>query len=277
MQVGKYHQLTISSQAPMGLYLKDEAGEEVLLPTKYCPAKFTIGDELDVFVYRDSEARKIATTLKPEAALHEFGFFRVRTVANSGAFLEWGLEKDLMVPFREQKTKLEEGRWCVAYVELDEETDRLFATTHVERYLQNVKLSVAEGDPVDILVYQKTDLGYTVILNNKHRGLIYENEIFGEVNVGDRRTGFVKTIREDNKIDVALQRGGYRMVNDKNSNTILAILKEHGGFISVTDKSEPDEIYALFEMSKKAFKKAIGGLYRDRIINLEKAGIRLLK
>jgi len=194
-----------------------------------------------------------------------------------GALLDWGIDKDLMVPFREQKVKLEEGRWYIVYLDLDRKTDRLYASNRIERFLQNDVISVKEGEEVDLLIWQKTDIGYNVIINNIHKGLIFDNEIFTPLRIGDRLAGFVKKVREDGKIDVAIQASGYRQTNDVNSNRILKQLAENEGFLNFTDKSNPEDIYARFGISKKAFKKSLGALYKQKIISLDKDGIRLLK
>ncbi len=234
------------------------------------------GGKVTVFIYRDSEGRTVATTLTPKINLHEFALLKVSAVTGVGAFLDWGLEKDLMVPFREQKQKMEEGRWYIVYLDLDQKTDRLFASNRVERYLQNDELVVKEGDEVDLVVQQKTDLGYAVIIKHKHKGLIFDNEVFKEIRVGDRLKGYVKNIRDDNKIDVSLQALGYRGANDANSELILTKLKEYDGFIPLTDKSTPEEISIQFGISKKAFKKSLGALYKQRLIEIQATGIRLL-
>ncbi len=277
MQIGKHHDLTIIRRSTYGLYLADEQGEEVLLPNKYVPNEFEVGEKLNVFIYRDAENRKIATTLSPSAELHGFGFLPVKQVAHSGAFMDWGLPKDLLAPFKEQKVRMEEGKSYVARVCLDEETDRLFASSHIDRFLQNVNLTVEEGDQVDLLIYHESELGFSAVVNNAHKGLLYHNEIFEKVQVGDRLTGFVKTIREDHKLDLKLQPSGYRHYNDDNERKIMEALEENEGFLFVSDKSSPEQISELFGISKKAFKKAIGGLYKARKISLEKNGISLVK
>ncbi len=272
---GKSCKLKIIKRASFGLYLGDGSGEEVLLPKKYCSDEMKPEGEVGVFVYRDSEGRKVATTLSPKILINEFALLQVSAVSEVGAFLDWGLEKDLMVPFREQRQKMEVGRWYIVYLDIDLKTDRLYASNRVEKFLQNDDISIKEGDEVDVLVLQKTDLGYTVIINNAHKGLIFDNEIFKELSIGENLKGYVKKIREDNKIDVTIQPIGYRNVIDVNSETIYKILVENAGFIAITDKSTPEEIYSQFGMSKKAFKKSIGALYKQRIISLQPDGIKL--
>ena len=276
IEQGKKCKLKIVKRSTFGLFLGDESGEEVLLPNKYCRDEMKPEGEVEVFIYRDSEGRKVATTLTPKIALHEFAQLKVNAASAVGAFMDWGLEKDLMVPFREQKQNLEEGRWYIVYMDLDQKTDRLYASNRIERYIQNDIITVKEGEEVSMLVWQKTDLGYTVIINNIHKGLIYENEIFTSLRIGDLIPGFIKKIREDGKIDLALQAAGYRNTKDANCETVLAKLKENGDFLSVTDKSTPEEIYSAFGISKKAFKRSVGALYKQKIITLESGGIRLL-
>ena len=273
---GKEIELNIAKRATFGLFLADESGEEVLLPKKYCSEDMKPGDQVRVFVYKDSEGKKVATTLTPFIFLNEFALLKVTAVTGVGAFLDWGLEKELMVPFREQKQKMEEGRWYIVYLDLDLKSDRLYASNRVERFLQNEELSVKEGEEVDLVVLQKTDMGYSVIINHAHKGLIFDNEIFREIRVGDRLRGYVKHIREDKKIDISLQAIGFRNFNDANSELIYKKLEENDGFLSYTDKSSPEEIYSQFGISKKAFKKSLGALYRKKLIEISPDGIKLL-
>mgnify|MGYP000399692372 CR=1 FL=1 len=273
--VGQHQELTILRHTTVGLYLGDDAGDEdVLLPNKYCPEKFALGDKLRVFVYRDYEERKIATNLMPKILLHQFAFLRVTSVSNIGAFMDWGLEKELLVPFREQRKKMEEGRWYIVYLDLDDETDRLYATNKIEKRLQNHTLTAKEGDAVEIMIMKKTDLGFSVIVNQQHEGLIFESDIFSKLNIGDKLKGYVKKIREDNKLDIQLQPIGFENFNDPNCEMILRRLAVNDGFLAISDKSSPEEIYDQFGISKKAYKKAIGTLYKQRKITLEPDGIK---
>lgn len=274
--IGKYNELTILRHTSVGLYLGDDEGEDVLLPNKYCPEEYTIGNKLTVFVYLDYLERKVATNLTPKINMHEFALLQVTAVANVGAFVDWGMEKNLMVPFKEQRQKMEEGKWYVVYLDLDEQTNRLYASNKIEKFLDNQELTVAEGDEVNLLVYKKTDIGYSVIVNHKHKGLVYHNQVFKELNIGDTLKGYLKTIRTDNKLDISLQPLGYTNFNSKNSNLIYNALLENNGFIPVTDKSAPDEIYSRFGISKKAFKKAVGDLYKQRKITIEPNGLQLV-
>lgn len=274
--IGKNQDLTILRHTSVGLYLGDESGEDVLLPNKYCPEKFTIGEKLNVFVYRDYEERKIATNLRPKILMHQFALLRVTSVSHVGAFMDWGLEKELLVPFREQRQKMDVGRWYIVYLDLDKETDRLYATNKIEKRLQNKMLTATEGDAVDVLVMKKTDLGFSVIVNQQHEGLIFESDVFSALNIGDKVIGYVKQIRDDNKLDISLHPIGFKNFNDPNCDRVLKCLKTHKGFLPIADKSTPEEIHKQFGISKKAYKKAIGTLYKQRKIMLHPDGIELI-
>jgi len=276
IEQGKEIELKIAKRATFGLYLADESGEEVLLPNKYCRDEMKPGDTTRVFVYKDSEGKKVATTLTPKIFIHEFALLKVSAVTGVGAFLDWGLEKELMVPFREQKQKMEVGRWYIVYLDLDKKSDRLYASNRVERFLQNDQISVKDGDEVALVVLQKTDLGYSVIVNHAHKGLIFDNEIFQEIRVGNRLKGYVKKVRDDKKIDISIQPIGFRNVNDSNSELIYKTLVENDGFLAITDKSSPDEIYTLLGISKKAFKKSLGALYKQKKVDIQPEGIKLI-
>ena len=276
IEQGKQIELKIQKRASFGLYLTDESGEEVLLPNKYCTEEMKPGNNIKVFIYRDSEGKKVATTLIPKIFINEFALLKVTAVTSVGAFLDWGLEKELMVPFREQKQKMEEGRWYIVYLDLDKKSDRLYASNRLERFLQNDQISVKEGEEVALVIMQKTDLGYSVIINHAHKGLIFDNEIFQEIRVGDSLKGYVKKIRDDQKIDLSIQPIGFRNFNDSNSELIYKKLKESNGFLAITDKSSPEEIYSQFGISKKAFKKSLGALYKLRKIDIQPDGIKLV-
>lgn len=275
MEIGQYHELTILRHTSVGLFLGDENGEDVLLPNKYCPENYEIDDKITVFVYLDFDDRKVATTLTPKILLNEFALLKVTSTTEIGAFLDWGLEKDLFVPFKEQRLKMEENRWYIVYLDIDAQTDRLFASNKIERFLQNDLLTVEEDEKVDLLIYRKTDLGYSAIVNNIHNSLIFESDIFKPLNIGERTKGFVKKIREDNKLDISLQAIGYWNTNDPNAAKVHDAITTNNGFLPLTDKSPPEEIYRELEMSKKAFKKAVGALYKDKRISLTPDGIKL--
>jgi len=275
IEIGKYNDLEILRETSIGLYLGTADGEDVLLPNKYCPGKYNTGDTLRVFVYPDNEGRKIATTLIPKVLVNEFAFLQVKAIEPVGAFLDWGLDKDLFVPHREQIDSMNQGQSYLVYMYLDEETNRLAATQKVDKYLDNETITVEEGDKVDLWIWKKTDLGYKVVINEQHEGLIYHNEFFTDVNYGDQETGYIKKIREDQKIDVTLRPIGYKKV-EPNADHIMQRLQQVGGYLDLHDKSDPDEIRDRLEMSKKTFKKAIGRLYSEDLIRIEDDGIYLV-
>ncbi|MFD1096385.1 CvfB family protein [Salegentibacter chungangensis] len=274
LTIGEYHSLIIDRETDPGLFLRDEEGNEVLLPNKYIPETFEIGDEIEVFVYLDHEERPVATTLHPLVKLDEFGFLKCVEVTEFGAFLDWGLEKHLFVPFKEQAYPMKKGHWYLIFCYLDLDTNRLVASSKVHAFLDNSELTVEPFQEVDLIISNKSDLGYNVIINELHLGLIYNDDVFQPLNVGDHIKGFIKKTRPDGKIDVTLQRPGYRSI-EPNAQTILDELKRHGGFLEVTDKSAPEKIQQLFQMSKKSFKRAAGNLYKQRLIDITKEGLYL--
>lgn len=274
LKVGQKNTLKILRGTSVGFYLGDDEGNDVLLPHKYIPEEAEVGQEIEVFLYRDSEDRIIATTLKPLIELNKFACLEVTAVTRFGAFLDWGLEKELLVPFKEQNQKLKEGDWAIAYLYLDEETDRLVASVKVNKYLETEEIELEEKQVVEILPYEKSDLGQNVIVNDRYRGLIYENEIFQPITWGDRTKAYVKKVREDGKIDISLRPIGFENVIESDTEKILRLLKESDGSLPFSDKSDPMDIQGFFEMSKKAFKRAIGNLYRQRLIELTEEGIK---
>jgi predicted RNA-binding protein (virulence factor B family) len=275
IEIGTYNTLRILRETTVGLFLGDDEGEDVLLPNKYVPEEYEIDDMIEVFVYLDYDERKIATNLTPLIHLNEFALLEVAIVDKVGAFMDWGLEKQLLVPFKEQPQNLVEGRWYIIYLDIDEETNRLYGTNRIERRLDNEELTVGRGEEVDILVYRETPLGYSVIVNHMHKGLVYKNEIHKDLRIGEKRKAYIKTIRDDNKLDISITPIGYQNVNDKNSSLIFSAIEANQGFLEVTDKSSPEQIKALFGISKKAFKKAVGHLYKERLIKLEPKGLRM--
>lgn len=277
IQIGIKNKLRILRNTSVGLFLGDDADGEVLLPNKYCPEEYQIDDFLDVFILRDSEDRILATNIEPKIKLNEFALLKVTDVTRVGAFMDWGMEKELMVPYSEQRQRMEVDRWYVVCMDLDEQTNRLYASNRIDKYLDNEELTVKEGEEVEALVYQRTELGYSLIINNLHTGLLFTNDTYRELNVGDKTKAYVKNIREDNKLDMSLQPIGYEQFNSKNAEEIYNLIKKYNGFIPITDKSAPETIYAKFNMSKKAFKKAIGDLYRQRKVSLEDTGIRIIE
>jgi uncharacterized protein len=276
INVGQINKLTVNRITSVGMFLTDGEGNDVLLPNKYIPETLSVDDTIDVFIYTDSEDRIIATTLTPKINLSTFAYLKVKDVTPFGAFLEWGLEKDLFVPFKEQNAKMLEDGNYVVYLYLDEKTNRLVASNKINKFLSNDELTVKIDDEVDLLVFNRTDLGYKVIINNRHEGLIYHNEIFQPVRLGSNIKGFIKNIREDNKIDVALQKSGFVNMDD-NTQRIMDYLNANDGILKLTDNSSPEEIAITLKMSKKNFKKAIGSLYKKQMVQLQPDGVHLLR
>lgn len=275
IKIGEYNTLKILRDTDPGLFLGDNEDNDVLLPNKYVPKQFEIGEEISVFVYLDHEERLVATTLKPHIKPDEFALLRCNYTNQFGAFLDWNLEKDLFCPFKEQAFKMRKGDWYLVFCYIDEKTDRLVASSKTNSFLSNKELSVNQFDEVDLIVSHPSEIGMNVIVNEKHLGLIYTDDIYREISVGDRVKGIVKKIRPDNKLDISLGEIGYRNI-EPNAQIILDILEDNSGFMPFTDKSNPEEIRETFEMSKKAFKKAIGSLYKQRIIALQDDGIELI-
>lgn len=274
ISIGTFHTLKIARSTNVGLFLSDGTND-VLLPKKYVPQKYELDDEIEVFVYLDHEERPVATTLEPKIYLNEFALLKVNYVNEFGAFMDWGLEKDLFVPFREQARKMTEGHYYIVYMYLDEKTNRLVGSSKLNQFLDEKNISVAVGEEVDLIVTHITDAGVNVIINEKHKGLMYKNELFEELRTGDRIIGYIKNIRPDGKIDVSRQKQGFEKITD-NAEKILEELRLNNGFLGLHDKSHPDEIKTVLEMSKKTFKQTIGNLYKQKIIELKEDGIYLL-
>ncbi|WP_298316099.1 S1-like domain-containing RNA-binding protein [uncultured Aquimarina sp.] len=275
LKLGTYNTLEIVRERDQGIYLSDDDGNEVLLPNKYVPNEFMIRDEIKVFLYLDHEERIVATTLEPYVTVNSFAYLKCTTVSDIGAFMDWGLEKELFVPFREQASKMRIGSWYLVYVYLDEETNRLVGSSKTNAFLDNSLVLLSAYDEVDLMASHPSPYGWNMIVNQKHLGLVYEDEIFQKVTPGDQLKGFVKKVRPDGKIDLTLQRHGYRAI-EPNAQQILDELKSSGGFIDLNDKSDPNDIKDVFQLSKKSFKKAIGSLYKAKKIVIEKDGIRLI-
>jgi uncharacterized protein len=276
LQIGKLNKMEVLFEKEHGIYLEGKNYGNILLPKKYTPASCRIGDMLEVFIYKDSEDRLIATTEKPFAMVGDFAFLKVASSNNYGAFLEWGLPKDIMVPFREQKGRMLESKSYVVRIYLDEITERIAASTKLNKYIEEYSSGLEEGEEVDLLVYSKATFGYNAIINNKYSGVIYKNEIFQKLSIGKRITGYIKAIREDNKIDLTLNKSGQNKFADL-SEHIITYLKEHNGVMEITGKSAPEIIEETFCTSKRNFKVAIGGLYKRRLISVEDDKITLIK
>jgi len=272
MNIGYYHNLTVDRITQPGAFLTD-GNTDVLLPTKFMPSGIKKGQNLNVFVYRDSEDRIICTTQKPYATVNEFAYLKVKDANNVGAFLEWGIDKDLLVPFKEQKQKLKKGQWVLVYIFLDDKTDRIAATAKVAKHFKD-EILLTEGDQINLLITDSTDLGVNVVVENAYKGLIYENDLFHDVLEGDRIKGFVKKIRPDGKLDISLRKEGLENL-EVGAQIILNELKNSEGFLPLHDKSDPEEIQSMLQMSKKNFKRSIGILYKKKLILIEEKGIRL--
>lgn len=268
IRIGEYNKLVVSRGSQLGFFLVDELGEEVLLYPKYAPRALKIGDAIEVFVYTDSEDRPIATTQKPLVQVDSFAFLRVVDVSTFGAFLDWGLDKDLLVPMKEQVKQMVLGKYYVVFVTLDESSQRLIASTKISNFLDNESHELKHNQEVDLIVYEETETGYFVIINLHHKGLIYKNEIYTKIAVGDELKGYIKQVKEGNLIDVSLQKIGFENI-DINSKLILDLLSKHGGRLNLHDNSSPEEIQKMLKMSKKTFKRAVGVLYRQKMILLE--------
>jgi predicted RNA-binding protein (virulence factor B family) len=275
--LGKRNTLIIVRQAPPGYYLDGGPLGEILLPGRYIPPTAMPGGKIEVFVYRDSEDRLVATTEMPLAVVGDFAFLRVVSQSPSiGAFLDWGLEKDLLLPRREYAGGVREGRHALVHVMLDEKSDRIIATCRLNRHLNLTPPSYTEGQQVKLIIESETPLGYKAIINAAHTGLLYRAEISGPLYTGDTMDGFIRTMRADGKIDLGLDPAGHRRLGPL-SDQILAALETAGGHLPYHDGSSPDEIRTALGMSKKAFKQAIGVLFRERRIVIEPEGIRLAK
>jgi predicted RNA-binding protein (virulence factor B family) len=282
LEIGKYNTLTILRDTKVGLFLGDPENDpdgvyDVLLPNKYVPKVFEIGEELIVFVYLDHEQRPVATTLVPYILLNEFALLRVNYINNVGAFMDWGMEKDILVPFKEQARPMEKGKRYLVYLYLDKQTNRLVASSKTNQFLSNDQLTVEKGEEVDLIVSHITDMGINVIINEQHKGLLYKDEVYDDsIRTGDRMRGYIKNIRPDNKIDVALQPQGVESI-EPNADKILSELRASRGFLRLNDNSHPEDIKTVLKMSKKSFKKAIGSLYKEKLIEIKEDGIYLVK
>lgn len=276
IQIGKINTLTILRETSVGLHLGDEDKNEVLLPNSYIKSPYKVKDQINVFVYKDSEDRLIATTQIPYAQIYSFAFLRVTSISEVGAFLDWGLEKDLFLPYREQKNDMQEGESYVVYIYLDEETDRIIASAQVGNFISNEHLQVEVGDEVDLIVFEESPLGFSCIIDKMHRGLMYRNDIYKDIQIGDELKGYIKNIRQDNLIDLSLQKSGFQNVLSS-TDTILEYLDHNNGYLNLTDKSTPEEIAKQFAMSKATFKKSIGVLYRHRKVLIKEDGVYLVK
>ena len=268
MKIGEYNELRINRMVDFGAYLIDEDTHEVLLPKRYLTPKMKVGDTIRVYVYNDSENRPVATTEVPKAVVGDFALMRVKAVNKVGAFLDWGLSgKDLLVPFSEQRVDMQAGRSYIVRVYLDAASQRIVASAKLAKFLNRTEPDYYHREKVEVLVVQRSDLGYRVIVNNAHWGQIYQNETYQDVNIGDRLTAFVKQVRPDGKVDVTLAKIEKMRVDDL-ADRIIEYLDAHNGEMPFSDKSDPDAINKAFGCSKKDFKKALGLLYKQQKVTL---------
>ncbi len=275
MIIGDYNDLEILRFTSVGAYLGDEEGKDVLLPNKYLTENLDVGDTVCVFIYRDSEDRIVATTEDPKITINRFAYLHAKSVSFYGAFMDWGLEKDLLIPFREQARKIEEGKEYLTYLYLDEATDRLVGTTKTDKYLEPCTDELKPGDKVQLIITDKSDLGVKVIVNEKYKGLVFNNDITRKIHPGTKTTGFVSKVRTDGKLDIKFNQEGYDKI-DKVSQELLDLLKKTKS-INLTDKSSPEDIREILNMSKKTFKQAIGNLYKRRLIELHPDKVTLVE
>lgn len=275
IKIGEYNVLKVIKEKPMGVFLEDEK-DGILLPKRFVPPGTKTGDDLKVFLYHDGEDRVIATTLEPKGVLGDIVKLKVVSTTGHGAFLDWGLMKDLFVPKSQQVSFMRPMGEYLVKIYMDEQTGRLAATERIDAFLSNENLAVKEKDIVELLVYRRSDLGYVVIINNKHTGILHFNEVYRDIEIGDRFPGFIKTILPENKIDVVAGKPGYNRVEDE-SEKVVRLLKENDGYLPYHDKSSPEEIYSFFGMSKKTFKMTTGALYKQRKIGFTQTGIKLME
>jgi predicted RNA-binding protein (virulence factor B family) len=275
-EIGKINRLRIIREVDFGVYLDGAALGEILLPEKYLPKTYAIDDTLEVFIYLDSQDRLIATTETPFAQVGEFTLLKVIAVNRMGAFLDWGLSKDLLVPFREQQIRMDKGCSYIVHIYLDHKSQRIAASSRLEKFFNRDIKGIKSGQEVNLLIFKQTSLGYKAVIDNNYQGMIFKNEVFRPLKIGQKITGYIKKIREDGKIDLSLNKSGYDKIEDQ-AEKVLSILQKNNGYIAVSDKTAPEIIYNIFGMSKKSYKMAVGKLFRERQIIIEDNGIREIK
>ncbi|BDD10621.1 GntR family transcriptional regulator [Fulvitalea axinellae] len=275
LNIGEYNTLVVARNTDHGIYLKDSEGEEVLLPNKFVTEEMVEGVSLDVFVYTDSMDRPVATTRKPLAVVGEFAALYVKDVTKFGAFLDWGLEKDLFVPWREQSEEMVEGRMYVVRICLDHRSGRVIGVSKIHSFIDSDTSELESGQEVDLMVYKRTEMGYLVLVNQRYSGLVYHSDVYGTPWIGERRKGFVKRVREDGKLDISFGKKGYDQVEDSKDVIVDALIKA-GGKLPYHDKTDAETIRKVFKMSKKNFKKVIGSLYKAGLVELSDKGIKLV-
>lgn len=276
MEIGKFNVLQVARVTPYGLCLRDEAGEEVLLPKRYVTDAMQPGTLGKVFVYMDNEKRPIATTLKPLCTVGEVAVLRVKQVNQTGAFLDWGLDKDLLLPYRLQTKPIYEDDMVPVHVFIDPTSGRIVASMYLKNVLTTEPPSFQKNEPVEAVLIEETTTGYKVVVNHKYRGLLYKNEIFEPVEIGDKRTVYVKKVREDGKVDVALQPQGFQAAAEGQTEKLILKLLQTKGKLMLSDSSSPEEIQEVLGMSKKNFKRAIGMLYKKGVIEIHDKYIKIV-
>lgn len=275
IQIGKINKLKVLKHVDFGVYLDGGDDGEILLPLRYMPDPCEVGDEVEVFICYDSDDRLVATTETPKAMVNDFALLKVVATSSVGAFLDWGLPKDLFLPFAEQTRALRVGQEVLVYVYVDK-SDRLAASMRLERNVEKTAAEYTDGQKVNLIIAGRTDLGFKAIIENRHWGILYGNEVFQPLRQGQKIEGYIKKMRPDGKIDLSLQRSGHKATREDVGPKILESLKEKNGFLPINDKTPPEEIYHLFGVSKKQFKVALGGLYKKRLITVHEDGIRLV-
>jgi len=272
-QLGQQNNLEIVRKVDFGYYLDGQNLGEILMPKRYASPEMKIGDIIKVMVYLDGEERLLATTEQPFAQVGDFAYLKVNKIENVGAFLDWGLSKELMVPFSEQKIKMEESKSYVVYIYIDKITERITGTMKLEKYISKSKPEYTTNEEVDLLIWTLTDVGYKAIINNQHLGVIYKNEIFRKISTGQKIKGYIKKVREDDKIDLTLDKPGYGKI-DVFAQKIMELIDKSGGQLPYNDKTDPEVIYSIFGVSKKVFKQSIGGLFKHHFIEITSDGIK---
>jgi uncharacterized protein len=275
VNVGEYNTLKVVKEVDFGMYL-DGNPDEILLPKRYVPAGLKIDDEINVFVYHDNEGRLIATTDRPVAVVGEIAMMQVASVTPHGAFLKWGIMKDVFIPLSYMEHRMKEGDKRLVMLVIDAQTGRVTATEKIDHFLSNLELTIKINDEVDLVIFQKTDIGYKVIINSKHMGVLHYNEVFRELEIGEKLKGFIKNLRPGNKIDVSPGTKGYTRVKSE-EDRIIELLRNNSGYLPYNDKSDPETIYAFFGMSKKTFKMTLGALYKKRQIEFTQTGTKLVE
>jgi len=275
VELGKRTTLRVLKNSDYGMFLDGDNLGEILLPKRYVTPEMKVGDDVDVMIFLDGEERVVATTEEPIAEVFEFAMLKVNSIEKVGAFLDWGVSKDLFVPFAEQRVKMEVGRKYLVYIYLDPKTERLLGSSKLEKFFDKNPLDLTPGQEVNLMIWHPTPLGYKAIIENQFEGLIYKNEVFKDLRIGDIIKGFVKNIRPDGKIDLTLEHKGYTKT-DVHSEKILSLLKSAGGHLPYNDKTDPEVIYKIFGFSKKVFKMSLGKLYKERIIDISEKGIQIV-